>query len=99
MSNFRVGQKVVCVVDEWPFGKSPLRKGSVYTITQITEPRVTLSFNGFGRRPDLKLAETKNPDSKDGGFNPERFRPVDTRKADISIFKAMLNSSKQRADA
>lgn len=104
MSNFRVGQKVVCedaFVWRVRGGKSErsvtgLRVGAVYTICAIRYlPDAT--YRGFAGNYVLDLVEVKPDGSWRGskGFAARRFRPVVERKTDISIFKAMLNPSKQ----
>lgn len=94
MSNFRVGQKVVCIDDVWPPYRHPLIllrpvHGEVYTIRFI-EP----AAYGIG----VLLEEIRNHPSvfRDGagepGFLARRFRPLIERKTDISIFTEMLNT-------
>lgn len=81
---FRVGQKVVCIWDDWSCLNGPEdvslpkpRKGEVYTITDICDPLVA-------EGPCLKLAEMKSHCR----FAARRFRPV--HDTDISIFTKML---------
>ena len=109
MSNFHVGQKVVCIDDlerdEMIPGVSfigdldGLRKGSVYTIRSVFfspvfgEPLVRL--NEIQRLPLCRIGGFKF----EGGYDPSRFRPVAERRTDISIFRAMLEPKKARADA
>lgn len=98
MSNFRVGQKVVCV-RSWEnlYGhkniSGPL-EGEIYTIREI----------GFIHpdRPDIltvRLAEIVNSelDSEEYGkwepsFAAYRFRPLVERKTDISCFTKLLKT-------
>jgi hypothetical protein len=102
MTNFRVGQKVVCIDAssrfggwgiEWAAGEAPI-EGHIYTVIR------SYCFAGL---PCLWLAEIKRSQSAqaihgpDVGYHADRFRPLVTRKTDISIFKAMLNPS--RVDA
>lgn len=100
MSNFRVGQKVVCVSDDWNAdfyeGEHRPIKGNVYTIREIS--------NGRKIPVVLRFEELVNPKLYCGGtsecrYNANKFRPVAERKTDISIFKAMLNPSKQGVPA
>lgn len=96
--NFRVGQKVVCVEDQYPsswkywneFNK-PV-KGVVYTVR-------TAGVWLFHAGPafSLRLVEIINPESEwtDGdvsemAFNAMRFRPVVSRKTDISALTRLL---------
>lgn len=94
MSNFRVGQKVVCVDSEpgeprrnpeqWPL------RGSVYTIR---------SFNP--QSGGVRLVEIVNPAYLYKGgwmelsFFPRRFRPVKT--TNIDVFRQMLNPVREDA--
>lgn len=91
--SFHVGQRVVCVDAEWPTsGKSPLSKGTVYTVTKCF---VGHYYNGgafpTGQIGELvELAETSNPSDDARGFKVSRFRPLDESRLDI--FRAMLVS-------
>jgi hypothetical protein len=90
---FYVGQKVVCV------NAGPLVNpiGNVHVAPQLEEGRVyTVLAVAAGK--GLLLMEVA-PSPPHPAFNAERFRPVVERKTDISIFRAMLNPSKQGADA
>ena len=74
--NFHVGQKVVCVQDGF---YSQIDAGSaVYTITSV--------FMDFGVK-HVTVAEIPT-----AGECASRFRPVVTRKADISIFTKLLKT-------
>lgn len=91
---FRVGQKICCVDDGgW---KCSLRnvpnrpvRGRIYTI------------RSFYKEDSIYLEEILNPsDAKwkngeigEGCFWTRRFRPIVSRKTDISIFTRMLNPS------
>lgn len=102
----RIGQRVVLVRDFDPGvrAQAPIDginlpiKGEVYTV------RALHSDYGY---PIVLLVEVVNPlrfygdifDFTEQGFDPDRFRPVVERKTDISIFKAMLNPSKQPVEA
>lgn len=108
MSNFRVGQKVVCVdadldTRSWHsdkpslFGK--LEVGKVYTVARV--------YQTYGWYRDqkgvgvcLELVEVKKTPCPTAphcnGYNAKRFRPVVERKTDISIFKAMLNTTPEQ---
>lgn len=90
---FYVGQKVVCV-EGGKANEPPPRAvtGAIYTISEVFRlgPYTMLQFvemrygGEFGWLP---------------GFAAEYFRPITERKTDISIFKAMLNPSKQEVTA
>ena len=102
---FHVGQKVVCVdVDTvspaggrgWLPSEKP-KLNAVYTVIGV---RMLLC-----NRVVLDLAEIKrDPESMrqwggDAGYGAWRFRPIVSRKTDISIFTAMLNPSQVTVDA
>lgn len=98
--NFTVGQKVVCVVDDWPSHVvSPIRKGCIYTIAEILPPDLSFSFDGVDVRASIRLTEAKNNLADVDSFNPARFQPLVTRKTDISIFTDMLIEQKQPVEA
>jgi hypothetical protein len=88
---FYKGQQVVCVDDSnGPIGNgynAGLRKGSIYTITEIESISGELYFY---------LAEISR-----GGWKHIRFRPIQKKETDISVFKALLNPAnhKQLEDA
>jgi hypothetical protein len=95
---FHVGQKVVCV-DATPnpgWSVGTLQKGAVYTIRWI----------GFYAHPlhhgiHVRLQEIIRPCGDDSGkkdtpYRVGRFRPLDERKTDISIFTAMLDDVKSK---
>lgn len=88
---FRVGQKVVCVVDpsaslkmRYPEAVFPSLK-AVYTI------RSMFPYNG---KVLLRFCELNNSRSVwngiERGFNSKYFRPIVERKTDISVFTKML---------
>ena len=94
MSNFHVGQKVVCINDHgspevWN-GFRIARQGSIYTVRSIYY---------FGETELLLLEEIVNQVSSyscgfkdcEPGFESESFRPLVERKPDISVFTDMLN--------
>lgn len=100
--NFVVGQKVVCVDDSFSaIWHEPLVTGdrmhlpvahAVYTVRGV----VVFPFSN-GDEPAIYLTEIVNPKVPfwDGGcleqaFWAERFRPVQERKTDISVFTKML---------
>jgi len=91
--NFHVGQKVVCINDD---KSASLRLGCVYTVVGLLDRMLPtcLGTTEYG----VALLEAK-PNELHIGFASSRFRPVVERKTDISIFKAMLNPSKQRISA
>jgi hypothetical protein len=92
--SFRVGQKVVCVDDNWGTNRCPGEvlpvKRSVYTIRGFEDCDAT------DPRPAIWLEEIVNPVRHDGevSFVTTHFRPA--QKFDISIFTAMLTKAPER---
>ncbi len=89
---FRVGQKVCCIKDDWfNLKRQPIKgpvKGRVYTVTRVWShqfPAINITL--------LDLAEIPK------GWSARNFRPVVSRKTDISVFKALLNTNKVREEA
>jgi hypothetical protein len=81
---FRIGQKVVCVDAEG----SQLVLGRVYTIQYIHYHQCRWR----GRTGDwaaVQLLEAR-AELPFFGFCSERFKPVEERQTDISVFTAML---------
>jgi hypothetical protein len=97
---FHVGQKVVCVDDEFGFAdRLSLRelpvKGNVYIIRDMP---LGMAIDG-SRRIGLLLQGIKNNEGPRGiehCFNPMRFRPIVERKTDISIFRLLLNPANHK---
>ena len=87
---FHVGQKVVCVDDDWEFAsfvpddqKEP-KAGPVYTVTEVIvfQGIAYIWLEGFALY-----------------YEADAFRPVVERKTDISIFKAMLTPKNEQVPA
>lgn len=100
-TSWHVGMKVVCVDDAPTFGHHLLAKGHVYTIASIGH--ATGIFKDRCVRNELVVAlEEVRAICRDGtphdsGFAASRFRPVQTRKTDISIFTALLHRQSEDA--
>ncbi len=112
MTQFHVGQKVVCINDKLSDFRLPgfkyednpslhgLTAGRLYTVRDVFVNPVTSQIN-------VRLAEIIRPigcndrelANVEAGFHPDRFRPVVVRKTDISQFKAMLNPQKTEVTA
>lgn len=93
MTNFRVGQKVVCVTAT---GARNVREGEVYTVRWSGDFPGRSGLDGSIVTKGVILVEVE----ADGlGFDARRFRPAVERKTDISIFKAMLNPSRVKETA
>jgi hypothetical protein len=95
--NFRVGQKVICVGHgRWScYGRAPYVPvtGGIYTIrwTGVCSGHPCLRFHELINPPyrwrDGFLECAFRIQNRDGAIN---FRPLVTRKTDISIFQRML---------
>lgn len=96
--NFVVGQKVVCVIGSrrhwsvrYPEVILPV-EGQTYTIRDM----IPHASGEIGIRlaevvnPDLEIGMTYKDGSKEPMFSHVQFRPVVTRKTDISVFTKML---------
>jgi len=97
--SFKPGDKVVCVDDStrpgtiW-YGDAP-EVGKIYTIKRVffdVADSPVLSFLEIERSYRSKAEHGDNI-----GYGVRRFRPVQTKKTDISIFTDMLTSSKVNA--
>jgi len=99
---FRIGQKVVCISDEWrnPQYELPVAmpmKHGVYTIRAMGLG--TCGDNGE-EQIGLLFQEFIYPIASCGfepSFSSRCFRPIVERKTDISIFQKMLESKKVEA--
>lgn len=100
---FHVGQKVVCVDDHFkrPFSYENRPKAKrIYTVRAIYQE----CFCPNDWAPALLLEEITNKPRMwltlgfhEAGFAAGRFRPVQERKTDISIFIQMLSGNKSSA--
>jgi hypothetical protein len=107
---FHVGQKVVCVDDRCHGRYLPPGFSSVPNLHGLTAGRVyTVRRVGYIAGSDvfsIWLQEIIRPTKLIFGithdelpFAAARFRPLVERKTDISIFTAMLNSSRKKVPA
>lgn len=101
---WHVGMKVVCVDDGCTFlrdgsrTKSGLSKGRIYTIEWIgTERRRSYHGGNVERSVVIRLSGVRHPDTtcSSGSFGAIRFRPVEPRTTNISIFQAMLTPKRE----
>lgn len=100
--DWKVGDRVICVDDDFDVGHHPVyrtaslpTKGGVYTVRGFYES----TLKGVA----VLLDEIVNPPMpsvtlgwRELGFKPKRFRKVQPRKTDISIFTAMLHDQRQK---
>jgi hypothetical protein len=100
MTALRIGQRVVCIKDNWigmHDGEVAPCKDAIYTVREII-PSLRFPEDFY-----LRLNEIKNPPlhplcphGPECAFNAQAFRPIIERKTDISVFLAMLVPAKQR---
>ena len=94
--DWQVGDRVVCVDGDWYYPPAsgrpwPLVTGEVYTIANIGKG--CGFYRSFVHGVVIDLVEVKNPDDpylETPGFNASRFRKVEPRKTDISVFERFL---------
>lgn len=103
-TSWHCGMRVVCVDSEWTVvgtNRKELKDGSVYTISWIgtcpEEGIVCIRLQEVTRRCDT--AEDRRYWGLYGEvpFRASRFRPVQTRQTDISVFTAMLSPKPAKA--
>lgn len=96
--DWHVGMKVVCIADSYRPWSAPAagevpnlpRKGQVYTI------------RSFHKSGNLWLVEIRNKrrvwrtGRHEYAFHPSRFRPVQPRKTDISLFHEILRKTTKK---
>lgn len=97
--DWHVGMKVVCISEQYRPTSAPderdilPREGQVYTI------------RSFHKSGNLWLVEIRNKrrvwstGRHEYAFHPSRFRPVQPRKTDISMFTAMLKGADRKVPA
>lgn len=92
--SFNPGQRVVCIDAD---GAPQLKVKAIYTIKDVIGPcsqrwRGQIIHRGFA----IFLYEAE-PMSDYVGFAAERFRPIQERQTDISVFTAMLTKVSEDA--
>lgn len=97
--DWHVGMKVVCVEEFEHNGTEHLPLvGAIYTLRGLRRSKYT-------DRLYVQLVEVVNVPRQYAGefgepwFSVEGFRPVQTKKTDISVFQAMLTGNKQKVEA
>ena len=99
--DWHVGMKVVCVIGgghRWHEDMESLAEGGVYTIRGMNINPATGNLN-------VLVDEIRNPARQcaegfgEPYYGARRFRPVQTRKTDISIFEAMLTGARPKVPA
>lgn len=99
MSDFTswyVGMKVVCVDGKsrpgYKYSVLP-EQGAVYTVRSISTHIWANKLAGVG----VRLTEILRPGSDTPWF-AERFRPIQTRKTDISVFTDILRKAEREIE-
>ena len=98
MSKFAIGQKVVCVRDDWKnafFGLSVRETGERYPVKDGVYTVIGHDWLLLADRPGLIIAEVNS----DCIWAEQNFRPIEPRKTDISVFKKLLVNPKEKIDA
>lgn len=105
---FTVGQKIVCVMDEvfelpgqviLDVVEAPVA-GTVYTVREIAPGSTTgNACLALEEIPTQRVKVLVRGEMFEGNvlFPADAFRPVQTKKTDISIFTRMLTPSKAQA--
>ena len=98
MSEFTIGQRIVCVCDEWKngfFGLSVKETGERYPVKDGVYTVVGHDWLLLADEPGVIIAEMNN----DCIWAEQNFRPIAPRKTDISLFQKLLVSPKKKVDA
>lgn len=93
--NFNPGQRVVCVDAD---GAPQLKVKAIYTVSLAVGPRA-LHWRGNTICSYAVFLHEAEPHAIFAGFAAERFRPVQERPTDISIFQTMLKIKKLKLNA
>jgi hypothetical protein len=98
MSKFAIGQKVVCVRDDWKndfFGMSVKETGETYPVKNGIYTVRGYDWLLLADLPGIMITEVNN----DCIWAERNFRPIELRKTDISIFRKLLISPKEKINA
>ena len=100
MSEFAIGQKIVCVRDDWKnavFGLSVRETGERYPAKDGVYTVIGHDWLLLADRPGVMIAEVNS----DCIWAEQNFRPIEPRKTDISVFKKLLvnPNPKEKIDA
>ena len=97
MSEFAIGQKIVCVRDDWKnsvFGSSVRETGERHPVKDGVYTVIGHDWLLLADRPGVIIAEVNN----DCIWAEQNFRPIEP-KTDISVFQKLLVNPKQKIDA
>jgi len=98
MSEFAIGQKVVCVRDDWKndFLEVSVREtGEKYPVKDGVYTVMGHDWLLLANLPGIIIGEVDN----DCIWAEQNFRPIEPTKTDISAFKKLLANPKQKIDA
>ena len=96
MSAFAIGQKIVCVRDNWKndfLGVSTIETGESYPVKGLVYTVIGHEWLLLADLPGVLIAEVDN----DCIWAEQNFRPVEPRKTDIAVFKELLVNQKIKA--
>ena len=97
MSEFAMGQKIVCVCDDWKnaFFKSVRGTGERYPVKDGVYTVIGHDWLLSADRPGVMIAEVNN----NCIWAEQNFRPIEPRKTDISVLRKLLVNPKEKIDA
>jgi hypothetical protein len=98
MSEFAIGQRIVCVCDDWKnafFGLSVRETGERYPVKDGIYTVIGHDWLMLADRPGVIIAEVNN----DCIWAEQNFRLIEPRKTDISVFQKLLVNPKKKVDA
>lgn len=93
MTDFSIGQKVVCVNDSPEgmtiYAEDPFRlmKGNIYTVVD----KFAFNSSYWGPFVGIQLAEQAPIKGKRGTWHPSRFRPLEEKPDAIELFRTIGN--------
>ena len=97
MSEFAIGQKIVCVCDDWKnaFFGSVRETGERYPVKDGVYTVIGHDWPLLADRPGVMIAEVNN----DCIWAEQNFRPIDPRTTDISVFQKLLVNPEEKINA
>ena len=98
MSEFAIGQKVVCVRDDWKnsvFGSSVRGTGERYPVKDGVYTVIGHDWLFLADQPGVMIAEVNN----DCIWAEQNFGPIEPRETDISVFQKLLVNPKEKIEA
>ena len=98
MSQFAIGQKIVCVRDDWKnavFGLSVRETGEKYPVKDSVYTVIGHDWLLLADQPGVMIAEVNN----DCIWAERNFRPIEPTKTNIAVFQKLLVNPKKKIDA